>query len=228
MLPKIQEADYHLILAHLIQQNETYGQFYVHCKGFKILDNGAAEGHLVDTYQLLEMADVLKANEVVCPDVLGNCPKTVQLLRGFMPFASKYNVMVPLQARTWSEFDRMLSVALEHDASSVALPKLLAKYLGPLARLNAAERVRQISNVPMHALGCTDNLREARWLAKQGLVRGLDSAAPVVHGLVGKSIRGNSVKRPDNYFYITDIKPGMEANLDEFRTWCETAPTSSL
>jgi hypothetical protein len=229
MLPRVQEYNYHLILAHLVRTNKKYEQFYTNHKGFKILDNGAAEGQLVDTFHLLEMADKLKVQEVVCPDVLGDCPQTIQLLRAFMPFASKYHVMVPLQAQNWTQFDRILGVALEHEASSVALPKILAKYLGPLARLHAAEHVRRVSKVPIHALGCTDNLREALWIAKQGIVRGLDTAAPVVHGLAKKGLRGSAVKRPENYFSITEFEPKpIEENLDEFRKWCAATPSSQV
>lgn len=201
----------------------------MHCPGHLILDNGAAEGSLVQPAYLLQKAQELGVHEVVAPDVLGECDETIELVKGFMPFAGGYNIMVVLQAQNWTEFDRILKTALDYNVASVALPKLLAETIGPLARVRAAERVRNISDVPIHALGCTDLLREARWLSEQGIVRGIDSAAPVVHASQNRSVWEQAVKRPDNYFDL-DLNDNLmvEVNLAEFRLWCEAPPSSKV
>jgi hypothetical protein len=145
-----------------------------------------------------------------------------------MPFATQYNVMVPLQAKNWDEFDTILKTALDYDVSSVALPKLLGETLGMYGRLIGAEKIRNISDVPIHALGCTDHLVEAKYLANQGIVRGIDSAAPIVHALEGYLITDPAVKRPDNYFFIKEYSSLVEVNIDDFRAWCEKTSTSQV
>jgi hypothetical protein len=139
--------------------------------------------------------------------------------------------MAVIQAKTWTEFNYVLDTALEVGVTSVALPKLLTKHLGPLARLAGAEIVRDTDDdVPIHCLGCSSRLSEAKDLARQGIVRGIDSAAPVVLGLQGLKIdRGIkydwevSHKAFPNYW---QTRPTYEAevNLGIFRQWCEAPP----
>src|SRR5205807_9560056 len=66
---------------------------------------------------------------------------------------------------------------------------LLTKHMGTSARLAAAEMVREECHLPIHCLGCSTHLREIKDLARQGIVRGIDSAAPAVLGLQGRSVK---------------------------------------
>jgi hypothetical protein len=230
MLSLIQDADYHLILAHLLQDNETYRNFYMQCKGFKILDNGAAEGRLVDPELLLVLATGVDADEVVCPDVLGDFGRTIDHVTRFKGF-ELFDVMVVLQCRTWTEFDDILDMALYQGAKSVALPKIMTKYLGTSSRLMAAERVRKVSNVPIHALGCTSSMGEAKALARQGIIRGIDTAAPIVQALHRLPIEAAGAPRPSNYFDVGmyyRTRQRVEANIAQFRSWCEETSSGSM
>jgi hypothetical protein len=213
-----------MVLAPLCTINEDYFNFYRDVPGHKILDNGAAEGASVDVEELVRLAMALGVDEVVAPDTLGDMSRTIDQLEQFLPFAATLKVMVVLQASSWSEFDTIFNVAQYYKVSSVALPRVMNRALGNNARLAGAQLIRRTTDLPIHALGCTEYLREARWLARQDIVRGIDSSAPAAQGLQGRTCRDPYVQRPANFFLLggpaTDI---IKENLDQFRQWCNTS-----
>lgn len=224
LLEEIRSSPYHMVLAPLCRFKE-YFQFYRSIKAFKILDNGVAEGVNTSIEDLLLLADEMQADEVIAPDVYGDMHKTRQKLVGFMPFAENYNVMAVLQCNTWNEFDVIFHEALDLGVSTLALPRVMCDSLGPSARVAAAELIRRFSDIPIHALGCTKHMREARDLARQGIVRGIDSSAPVVNGLANLGIRDTYVERPVDFFFAEPTTMAR-LNLDAFRNWCATTPIS--
>ena len=129
--------------------------------------------------------------------------------------------MAVMQSTTWPQFDYILKTSLHLHAATLALPRVMCEYMGPLARLVAAEMIRETdANIPIHALGCTRRLSEARDLARQGIVRGIDSSAPVVQGLYGHGLRSMYYERPADFF-VREPTQTARNNLDAFRKWCE-------
>ncbi len=227
MLETIRDEPYHMVLAPLCRFKE-YSNFYQTVKGFKMLDNGAAEGAQTDVETLLNLADELNVNEVIAPDAYDQMQMTRQKLIMFMPYASTYHVMVVLQCRTWNEFDVIFHEALDYEVSTLALPRVMCEHLGPSARLAAAELIRRFSEIPIHALGSTPHLREARDLARQGIVRGIDTSAPVVQGLENRDIRSPYTERPTDFFFAEPTTMAR-LNIERYRSWCaETPPPSTL
>ena len=228
MMEEIRTADYHLVIAPMLRVHEYY-EFYRDAKGFKILDNGAAEGKSVSPQDLLMWADAIQADEVVAPDVYGHMDGTVDLLRHFVHFADGWKIMAVMQSTTWPQFDYIFKTALHLNANTLALPRVMCEHMGPFARLVAAEMIRSASDIEVHALGCTRRLSEARDLARQGIVRGIDSSAPVVQGLFGQGLRGLYSSRPSDFF-VKDPTQTARDNLDAFYRWCEhpEAPLSEL
>lgn len=229
ILEYIQKADYHLVLASKCYMGQ-YRRFYQAVDGFTILDNGAAEGQLMGDDALLHLAAELDVDEVVAPDRMHDAYETAFLLRNFCHRSPNINVMAVLQATSWAEFQYVLETALECEVVSLALPKLLTKHLGPLARLAAAEVVRDFTSLPIHCLGCPRRLTEAKDLARQGIVRGIDSSAPVVLGLQGRGIRHVQYDWETSHsaipnFWSARLTEQVEVNLDEFREWCESPPS---
>ena len=219
MLPEIQDDNYHMILAQLCGIKEYY-DFYQEHTGFKMLDNGAAEAVRVDEENLLKLAFQLKVDEVIAPDAYGECNRTMMMLRRFKPVAENYAVMAVLQCRTWPEFDQIFHLALHLQVASLALPRVMCQGLGPAARLAAAELIRKETNLPVHALGCTPYLNEAIDLARQGIVRGIDSSAPVALGLEGRRLHDRYIERPHDYF-AREPNAQARSNLRAFRTQCQ-------
>lgn len=62
----------HLILAHLVDVDETYASFYRNRTEYKIMDNGAFElGESYDPNKLIDLANKCKADAIVLPDYPG-------------------------------------------------------------------------------------------------------------------------------------------------------------
>jgi hypothetical protein len=226
MLNRIKDDSYHMVLAPLCR-DKTYFNFYSKVQGFKMLDNGAAEGDMVDIEELLRLHSTLGCNELIVPDEYGDMHGTLRSLRKHLPFVETVQTQVVLQCRSWIEFHEMLNEALIAKPSAVALPRVMTRYLGPHARLQAAEKIRTTSDIPIHALGSTTNLHEARELARQEIVRGIDSSAPVANGLAKLTLMDTYTGRQPDFFKAKSNKQ-VEVNLDQFRSWCETPPARKL
>jgi hypothetical protein len=240
MLDMIESSEYHMCLAgamYMRQYRDFYMSLYGH-SGSKhvILDNGAAEGKMLSDEALLELAALLQPSELVVPDVMHDCYRTVDALRHFYPkVPAPLNLMVVIQGKTWYEINYCLDHALRHNVHSVALPKLLCQHLGSNARLAAAELIRDTNeSIPIHCLGCSKRaLAEAKDLARQGIVRSIDSASPVVMGLMDEPIAHQEYDWEASHNTIpgwwNKVKtPQVEENLAEFRKWCEETPASGL
>jgi hypothetical protein len=227
MLGSIKDWDYHMVLAGKCYMWQ-YRDFYAMEGGYKILDNGAAEREPVEEDYLIDLAGRIGADEVVAPDVMHDCSESVLRLKRFHRKAPQLKLMAVLQATTWSEFEYSVYEALSCGVMSVALPKLLNSHLGPLARLAAADEIRKVDpHIPIHCLGCSKRLSEARDLARQGIVRGIDSSAPVVLGLQGRAIRHTHYDWEASHsalpsFWNAQTNDYVEENLELFRSWCET------
>ncbi len=63
------QSSMHLVLAHLVDEDEAYASFYASRKEFKIMDNGAFElGESYDPTKLIELGIKCKADAIVLPD----------------------------------------------------------------------------------------------------------------------------------------------------------------
>jgi hypothetical protein len=202
--------------------------------GWKILDNGAAESKAVSPDQLAKLAVDINVNEVIAPDALGDPIATRQYLKDFMPIAHDHElkVMAVMQAHSWTDFEYTLQMALDVNVSAIALPRIMCEFLGPSARPAAAEIIRRHCDKDIHCLGSTKHLHEAKWLARQGIVRGIDTAAPVVLGLANKGIR-DTYNTTLSHRVVTDfwnrtVNGQVEENLHEYSAWCKTTPTGRM
>lgn len=63
------QSSMHLVLAHLVDTNEKYSEFYTNRKEFKIMDNGAFElGESYSPDKLISLAKQCNADAIVLPD----------------------------------------------------------------------------------------------------------------------------------------------------------------
>jgi hypothetical protein len=200
-------------------RNTEYRYYYTNVQGFKILDNGVAEGKLYPIDTLIELAYAIGADEIIAPDVYEDMKGTLKALERWMPFLGSFDTMIVLQCRTWKEFDTMFNEALTHGPASLGLPRVMCKYLGVTARMAAAQKIRAVSDLPIHALGSTRQIEEGRWLARQGIVRGIDTSAPVVNGLRDEDLDVMYDTRQDNYFELK-LNTQARRNIEQFRSWC--------
>jgi hypothetical protein len=222
-------SDYHMALAPQVLQIDEYRGFYRDVAGHVILDNGAAEGGMVDNADLFELAHEIDADEVIAPDVMYDTERTMNLLGPFCEeaHARGVKVMAVLQANNWVEFHDMLEAALAWNVAALALPKLLCSTLGAHARTVAAERIQRNTHLPIHCLGASRDIRhETKALARQGIVRGLDTSAPCVLGLQEQPLNDARYDWQMSHSAIIDYwhQPSngqVEANLGLFKEWCD-------
>lgn len=99
-LEALPDTCYHMVLAHLVRKHEQYADFYsvsgrvgrgwepkIMGTGkphFTILDNGAAEDHLLSSIELIEVARLVQPNVLVVPDDMDSGPNTVEMAIEFL------------------------------------------------------------------------------------------------------------------------------------------------
>lgn len=185
---------YHLVLAQYCIQNKAYLEFYaeLHKLGhFIILDNGAAEmSRSIDFSQVLDVAEDLDPDEIIMPDVLGDCEETIRLFaeyRSSVPV--RYRMGVP-QGATWDQWTIALEIMLGDGVRSIGVAKRYEAFDGGRC---AALQIFSNHNSPKidtHLLGCyRDPFTEVYQIGqKYHWVRGVDSAAPLAHAQAGFSM----------------------------------------
>jgi hypothetical protein len=222
--------DYHLVLPHLMD-NEEYAEFYrSEAYGHKILDNGIAEGIEFNWDQLVNIAHDIQAHEVVVPDYMGDCDRTIALADKFEPIARanpglKY--MGVIQGKSYSEIVKCFAYyELVADWVSVlAIPRVLANTIHKDIRWNFVnafeDRIRERFEA-VHFLGASSNIKEVL-LLKDTIGRGIDTSMPAVMGLDNRMIDIDSyVIRQSGFF---EAKPKqkqvicIEHNLHKYVEW---------
>jgi hypothetical protein len=195
-------SDYHLVLPQHTKER-SYSKFYAEVQGWKILDNGAAEGFLYGPQTLHRMAHTYGFDEIVVSDVLGDATETISLTRQFAEHVEpeRFKYMGVLQGR---ELKDVLKTLYYYETcewiDSIALPRILCQ-LAKTQRLHLATAIQENTRFgSIHALGASSWIREHVALDGVG-VRGIDTSLPIVLGLQGLSIRDDVYRsRPEDYF----------------------------
>jgi hypothetical protein len=176
-----------------------------------ILDNGAAEGEMADVETLLNYGQTLHVDEIVVPDVLGDCNASIELADKFFRDAPKgftyFNWMGVLQGKTEEE---MLKIALHHvrneSIRTLGIPRNYITWAGALsARTDLANEIdrRFPGRFQIHFLGVHPAYPgEIRIAAKYTKVRSLDTSLPFNATIVGTELddRTRMIERPEHYF----------------------------
>lgn len=215
--------DYHMCLAHLIDQPgyEPYTHFFKQIGRLPynhlIMDNGLIEGRPQPIEVLVDRALLVDADELVLPDVFRDRAKTyaavvdalnnpvINKLRG------KAGFMAVAQGATLEEWVESAKDLMKLPIRSLGVPKVLCSlpggttptgWLNRLDVLKAIEPYRQNNNIAIHLLGCWDTPLEAKMISKaeaEGVIspiRGIDSALPYVFTRAGMKM--SEGERPDS------------------------------
>lgn len=200
-------TDYHLILPHMME-NDTYARFYTEVGGFKILDNGAAEpsGLVVDPNELHEIGISCGVSDIVVPDELSSCDRTIELARAFSRSArpGQFGYIGVAQGNTLAEIIKCVNYFSHCDwITTLALPRILCK-MHKMQRYTLVEGLYKeyAQDFPggFHLLGASEWIREILAIDELGLVRGVDTSLPIVMGLAGWRITDEYTARRPNYF----------------------------
>lgn len=185
----------HLVLAQLAGSDPRYFEYYrgrVQAGDVVILDNGAYEGKLVDTKELMRISEELEPTVLVVPDKIGDYNESQRLMEDF------YNLFYA----DFSAYAPQLMLTLQQDAGADIFTwaaqyveyRTMAQWIG-LPRVLGWARPQLIhglqilglwdGTVKHHALGMNaGSLDELKKLAELG-VYSCDSSAPVWRGLNG-------------------------------------------
>lgn len=80
LLYTIENRDFYMCLANIAIKNETYRNFYkeqVERGAFVLMDNGAAEADQLSLDDIYEMMKIIKPNEIILNDVIGDRAQTI-------------------------------------------------------------------------------------------------------------------------------------------------------
>lgn len=231
---ELADGDYHLILPQLIEERkrDAYKLFYKEAKGYKILDNGAAESKLMDSNRLMEIASYLEVDEIVVPDVLGDAVESYHKAREFGEIAKDFdwfNYMGVVQGRDRAEIVQSIYMLMDLDYVTVlAIPRHLCEKVSKYIRydiINALYDELEERFGAVHFLGCSSWAKEAIILRDLPIARGIDSSLPLYMGWKEKSIRHDGyITRPRGYFKAVLTEEQLRIandNIETFRMWAE-------
>lgn len=203
--------DYHMCLAHLIEANEEYTNFYKFIGSspdkYLIMDNGVIEGEPQDIHTLVRRARMVGAQEIILPDIFRNKEATLdasyealQIVRADFP---EFKVMVVPQGDTYDEVCDCLEEMLSWDIDSIGIPKMLTQIKGTHGRRELLEYFgHRLRGLNIHLLGCHQTPLEIMYIERavqDGLilpVRGVDSVIAYEHAFAEKDM--DECERPKN------------------------------
>lgn len=207
------DTGYHLILPHLYWGNETYNRVYREIGGFKILDNGAAEGVEVYHVDLHDVATSCSADEIVVPDTLGDCDDTIRKVRAFERWArpDQFQYAGVVQGRTMAEIVKCLNFYDgEEWITSVHIPRIVNRTIHRTFRFTFLEALfgqtgskYQYRFDNIHCLGASEWIREAAALASVPIIRGMDTSLLASMAIAQRSIGTSDAEyaqRQPNFF----------------------------
>lgn len=228
------QTNWHMILPEMLH-NDHYRNHYTQVGGYKLLDNGAAEGDEATWKDLLTWAYELQVDEIIVPDIMGNGAETVRrailfekwLRKHFKDATNDFKWQGVAHGRNLAEVVNSIRQLCTIDYIDVlGLPRLLTIQVHPFTRINVVynpELVRLIvEHFPsgIHCLGTGPFIKEVVMLA-DAPVRSVDTSVVANMTLAELDIaRHPRVDRPENFWYNTYPNKALaEFNHMKFIDW---------
>jgi hypothetical protein len=202
--------DYLFILSHLCE-NETYKSYVISSNKFKILDNSAYElKKSIPVGQLCDIAEEIKVDVIVVPDVVGNAVETLKMTEEFYkeftkrPNLRKVKTMIVPQGINYSEYLMCYYKMKEFPYSMIGVAYYIPGFTSDFEDLRF-KKVQSIVNVELdkkiHLLG----LHRPCFLyeyKKYLSIESIDTSVPVVLAVYGKEFtdKSSKEKRPSLFF----------------------------
>lgn len=204
------QSSMHLVLAHLVDVDDQYANFYAGRDEFKIMDNGAFElGESYAPEKLIELGHKCKADVIVLPDYPGqNGEKTIDAAIALAPVVREagFKTMFVPQSEVgdrdgWIETYRW--AALDNDLidvigmSILGIPNAIPHINRAFARVVMTERLIAENEFNFkkahHYLGLNAGpALEIPSLINMGVLTSCDSSNPVWAGICGNEYSENT------------------------------------
>lgn len=217
------QSSMHLVLAHLVDKDEKYANFYADRKEFKIMDNGAFElGKSYDPNKLVELGKKCKADAIVLPDYpFHPGQKTVDAAASLIPQVKEAGfktMFVPQsQIGDWNDWVEAYSWASWNDdidiigMSILGIPNALPHIPAAYARVVGTEILQRMNqfnpNKYHHYLGLNAGpALEIPPLIQMGALDSCDSSNPVWMGILGHEYSENT----DSFLPVKKVRKEVE------------------
>jgi len=231
-------TDLHLLLPE--QLDRLPARFVHSLKGYRILDNGVAEGVHVPMNALLNYVDAYEINELVLPDELEECDQTIANARSYVHLKNQrphIKLMGVAQGRTISEVLKCIRALSYMDhVDVIGLPRVWLSTFDSEMRIRMARLIDQgveCTRKPVHCLGANPVFpQEPMFLVHIPVVRSMDTSLPFVYGMKRTHLPSDKdLWRPAGYFeadVISDYQRGViEDNVRLYIRWTQ-APAGAL
>ena len=222
--PFASQSSMHLVLAHLVDTDEAYAEFYRGRNEFKIMDNGAFElGESYDPDKLIELGRKCNADAIVLPDYpFQEATKTIGAAISLAPQVreSGFKTFFCPQSRTgaleewidayrWGEANELIDIiGMSILAIPNALPHIPKSYARVVMTQLLIERGYTFEKYH-HYLGLNAGpALEMPPLIEMGAMDSCDSSNPVWMGVLGHRYNGNT----DSFLPVSKVK--MEVEFD--------------
>jgi len=192
---------------------------------FVIVDNGVIEhGIALSVRDVIDAADRAQADCIVMPDVIGDLKRTMALVFDGLPRLqdSGYPVMKVPQGKDISEvvrcIDWLADVAFPSSEDFWGIPRWMANKFGTRAPI--IEYINTCRpNPKIHLLGMSHSWTDDVHCARMRNVIGIDSANPVVRGLLGQQMKIDSPEHLErgDYWASTEINGIVLDNIQYVR-----------
>lgn len=192
-----------MLQAHQIAGDEYVLSCLSHREGtILMLDNGVIETGSPQTHVLLEVAEKVRPNYIVCPDLLRDGPGTRELLVGCGPVLEAYAdqlIIVPQSEYVedwWVE--AVVTIRLAHQTLRkpfiLGVPGILDE-MEPNGRCRALEHLPDNLRPPIHLLGIRTTITELfLCILHAGPILSVDSTLPMALALDGQELSTSSAK----------------------------------
>lgn len=215
MIDQTFATDYQLMLPHLIHDAKYSDAFFKHSDNpgtFVILDNGVAEGELIDFGHIMAVAKGYSVDEVVLPDVLLNARATQSHSHHMhdLYLNAGIDFMFVAQGETEEEVKDSVMYAADHldKVTTIGIPRhLISTLYMPFARWRIVDwMVREKLNerFAIHLLGMNGEAPYEMYMNTSRLktyVRGFDTSAPYNFAYARLLMEnGGIASRPLDYF----------------------------
>ncbi len=217
------QSSMHLVLAHLVDEDEAYASFYASRKEFKIMDNGAFElGESYDPTKLIELGTKCNADAIVLPDYpFESASKTVGASSAMIDAVKDagFKTMVVQQSETGQVQDWIRGYVWAAETPSVdiigmsilGIPNALNSIHPGFARVVMTAILQEGRvfdyNKYHHYLGLTAGPKlEIPSLIGMNAIDSCDSSGPVWAGVCGHRYSGNT----DSLQTVSKIKKHVD------------------
>jgi len=189
------QSHFHMALAPLVLQSDAYREFYLEMSrrgDYVVVDNGAAEEKALTMPDILKAARMVRAAEIVLPDVLGSSIQTqvaiMTSLRAFEFARQEYRKMAVPQGETpeaWLECYKAIydTPNIEVIGLGALTAEMFKPWGGRLGLCNALEMLGLVrTGTEYHLLGLKEDPRNLYEYQRFKWIRSVDTQLPVLCG----------------------------------------------